>query len=122
MNKLIISLLLLPIISFASFPIKTDTLTKKETVEEYHKRINKKTYNSEINYDVQEVKPFIDVKRVPKNLWFAFLFPPLGIIALYYIIFAYGNNFAKVLGILMFLISVILVISLFKWANSLNFP
>ena len=93
MKKILFLFLFFPIVSFASFPIKNDTI-KKETVEQYYKRINKEVelYN---NWEIEEVKPFIDVERVPKLLWLSLLIPGINSIAFFYIIFKYGNNFAK---------------------------
>ena len=111
MKKILFLILFFPLVSFASFPIKNDTI-KKETVEQYYKRINKQLEVNDNKWEIKEVKPFIDVKRVPKLLWFSFLIPIISGIALLYILFKYGNNFAKALGILLIILSVILFIGL----------
>ena len=71
MKKNTLFVFIFPIVSFASFPIKNDTI-KKETVEQYYKRINKQMEVNDDNWEIEEVKPFIDVERVPKILWFSF--------------------------------------------------
>ena len=111
MKKTLFLFLFFPIVSFASFPIKNDTI-KKETIEQYYKRINKQMEVNDNNWEIEEVKPFIDVERVPKFLWFSFLIPIINGIALLYILFKYGNNFAKALGILLIILSVILFIGI----------
>ena len=111
MKKILFLFLFFPIVSFASFPIKNDTI-KKETIEQYYKRINKQMEVNDNNWEIEEVKPFIDVERVPKLLWFSFLIPIINGIALLYILFKYGNNYAKALGILLIISSVILFIGL----------
>ena len=61
------------------------------------------------NWEIEEVKPFIDVERVPKLLWLSLLIPEL--IALHFLHhFKYGNNFAKALGILLIILSIILLL------------
>ena len=111
MKKILFLFLFFPLVSFASFPIKNDTI-KKETVEQYYKRINKQMEVNDNKWEIEEVKPFIDVERVPKLLWFSFLIPIINGIALLYILFKYGNNFAKALGVLLIILSVILFIGL----------
>ena len=111
MKKILFLFLFFPLVSFASFPIKNDTI-KKETVEQYYKRINKQLEVNDNKWEIKEVKPFIDVKRVPKLLWISLLIPIINSVALYYILFKYGNNFAKALGVLLIILSVILVIGL----------
>lgn len=111
MKKILFLFLFFPLVSFASFPIKNDTI-KKETVEQYYKRINKQMEVNDNKWEIEEVKPFIDVERVPKLLWFSFLIPIINGIALLYILFKYGNNYAKALGILLIISSVILFIGL----------
>ena len=111
MKKILFLFLFFPIVSFASFPIKNDTI-KKETIEQYYKRINKQMEVNDNNWEIEEVKPFIDIERVPKLLWFSFLIPIINGIALLYILFKYGNNYAKALGILLIISSVILFIGL----------
>ena len=111
MKKILFLFLFFPLVSFASFPIKNDTI-KKETVEQYYKRINKQMEVNDNNWEIEEVKPFIDVERVPKLLWFSFLIPIINGIALLYILFKYGNNYAKALGIILIISSVILFIGL----------
>ena len=111
MKKTLFLFLFFPIVSFASFPIKNDTI-KKETIEQYYKRINKQMEVNDNNWEIEEVKPFIDVERVPKLLWFSFLIPIINGIALLYILFKYGNNYAKALGIILIISSVILFIGL----------
>ena len=71
MKKILFLFLFFPLVSFASFPIKNDTI-KKETVEQYYKRINKQMEVNDNKWEIEEVKPFIDVERVPKLLWFSF--------------------------------------------------
>ena len=63
-------------------------------------------------WEIEEVKPFIDVERVPKILWLSLLIPGINSIAFFFILFKYGNNFAKALGILLIILSVILFIGL----------
>jgi len=111
MKKILFLFLFFPLVSFASFPIKNDTI-KKETVEQYYKRINKQLEVNDNKWEIKEVKPFIDVKRVPKLLWISLLIPIINSVALYYILFKYGNNFAKALGVLLIILSVILFIGL----------
>ena len=111
MKKILFLFLFFPLVSFASFPIKNDTI-KKETVEQYYKRINKQMEVNDNKWEIEEVKPFIDVERVPKLLWFSFLIPIINGIALLYILFKYGNNYAKALGIILVISSVILFIGL----------
>lgn len=111
MKKILFLFLFFPLVSFASFPIKNDTI-KKETVEQYYKRINKQMEVNDNKWEIEEVKPFIDVERVPKLLWFSFLIPIINGIALLYILFKYGNNYAKALGIILIISSVILFIGL----------
>jgi len=115
MKKILFLFLFFPIASFASFPIKNDTI-KKETVEQYYKRINKQV---EVNnsWEIEEVKPFIDVERVPKLLWLSLLIPGINSIAFFYIIFKYGNNFAKALGILLIILSIIFLIAFLNIFN-----
>ena len=115
MKKILFLFLFFPIVSFASFPIKNDTI-KKETVEQYYKRINKQV---EVNnsWEIEEVKPFIDVERVPKLLWLSLLIPGINSIAFFYIIFKYGNNFAKALGILLIILSIIFLIAFLNIFN-----
>ena len=56
-------LFVIPLIGFASFPVKTtipsDTTieTKKETMEEYKIRIQKQLYNQETNNEINNYKP-----------------------------------------------------------------
>ena len=69
-------------VSFASFPIKNDTI-KKETVEQYYKRINKQMEVNDNKWEIEEVKPFIDVERVPKLLWLSLLIPIINSIAFF---------------------------------------
>ncbi len=111
MKKILFLFLFFPIVSFASFPIKNDTI-KKETVGQYYKRINKQMEVNDKNWEIEEVKPFIDVKRVPKLLWISLLIPGINSIAFFFILFKYGNNFAKALGVLLIILSAILVIGL----------
>ena len=111
MKKILFLFLFFPIVSFASFPIKNDTI-KKETIEQYYKRINKQMEVNDNNWEIEEVKPFIDVERVPKLLWFSFLIPIINGIALLYILFKYGNNFAKALGILLIISSILIFIGI----------
>ena len=115
MKKILFLFLFFPIVSFASFPIKNDTI-KKETVEQYYKRINKQV---EVNnsWEIEEVKPFIDVERVPKLLWLSLLIPGINSIAFFYIIFKYGNNFAKALGILLIILGIIFIVALLNIFN-----
>ena len=116
MKKILFLFLFFPLVSFASFPIKNDTI-KKETVEQYYKRINKQMEVNDNKWEIEEVKPFIDVERVPKLLWFSFLIPIINGIALLYILFKYGNNYAKALGILLIILSIILFIALINIFN-----
>ena len=111
MKKILFLFLFFPLVSFASFPIKNDTI-KKETVEQYYKRINKQMEVNDNKWEIEEVKPFIDVERVPKLLWFSFLIPIINGIALLYILFKYGNNYAKALGILLIISSVLIFIGI----------
>ena len=115
MKKTLFLFLFFPIVLFASFPIKNDTI-KKETVEQYYKRINKQV---EVNnsWEIEEVKPFIDVERVPKLLWLSLLVPGINSIAFFYILFAYGNNFAKALGILLIILGIIFIVALLNIFN-----
>ena len=106
--------LFFPMVSFASFPIKNDTI-KKETIEQYHKRINKQMEVN--NWEIEEVKPFIDVERVPKILWLSLLIPGINSIAFFYIIFKYGNNFAKALGILLIILGIIFIVAFLNIFN-----
>ena len=68
------------------------------------------------NLEIEEVKPFIDVERVPKLLWLSLLIPGINSIA-FYIIFKYGNNFAKALGILLIILSIIFIVTLLNIFN-----
>lgn len=115
MKKILFLFLFFPIVSFASFPIKNDTI-KKETVEQYYKRINKEV---ELNnkWEIEEVKPFIDVERVPKLIWLSLLIPGINSIAFFYIIFKYGNNFAKALGILLIILGIIFIVAFLNIFN-----
>lgn len=115
MKKILFLFLFFPIVSFASFPIKNDTI-KKETVEQYYKRINKEVELNN-NWEIEEVKPFIDVERVPKLLWLSLLIPGINSIAFFYIIFKYGNNFAKALGILLIILGIIFIVALLNIFN-----
>ena len=63
-------------------------------------------------WEIEEVKPFIDVKRVPKLLWLSLLIPIINSVALYYILFKYGNNFAKALGTLLIISSILIFIGI----------
>jgi len=116
MKKILFLFLFFPIVLFASFPIKNDTI-KKETVEQYYKRINKQVELNNNNLEIEEVKPFIDVERVPKLLWLSLLIPGINSIAFFYIIFKYGNNFAKALGILLIILSIIFLIAFLNIFN-----
>ena len=111
MKKILFLFLFFPIVSFASFPIKNDTI-KKETIEQYYKRINKQMEVNDNNWEIEEVKPFIDVERVPKLLWFSFLIPIINFVVFLYILFKYGNNFAKALGILLIISSILIFIGI----------
>ena len=115
MKKILFLFLFFPIVSFASFPIKNDTI-KKETVEQYYKRINKEVELNN-NWEIEEVKPFIDVERVPKLLWLSLLVPGINSIAFFYILFAYGNNFAKALGILLIILGIIFIVAFLNIFN-----
>lgn len=116
MKKILFLFLFFPIVSFASFPIKNDTI-KKETVEQYYKRINKQMEVNDDNWEIEEVKPFIDVERVPKILWLSLLIPGINSIAFFYIIFKYGNNFAKALGILLIILGIIFIVAFLNIFN-----
>ena len=123
MKKILFLFLFFPLVSFASFPIKNDTI-KKETVEQYYKRINKQMEVNDNKWEIEEVKPFIDVERVPKLLWFSFLIPIINFVAFLYILFKYGNNFAKALGTLLIISSILIFIGIIlimePWSEDFN--
>ena len=127
MKKLFFILSLFPFFTFASFPTINDTIIKKETIEEYNIRINKQfNVNDKTSYNnteyIQEVKPFIDIEKVPPFLKVGLFIPGVNGVILLYILFAYGNKAAKFVGVLLIMAMLLSVWLLFKWAESFSYP
>ena len=109
MKKIVLILIIIPFISYGSFPIK-----KVELIS-----IEKNNFvSSEVNtlYNTDSSQKFIDWSKIPKFLFLPI--PPIPLILIVYMFF-HGNSSARALIISLSILSLLFGLLLINWANNL---
>jgi len=109
MKKIVLILIIIPFMSYGSFPIKKVELISVEKTN---------LVSSEVNtlYNTDSSQIFIDWSKIPKFLFLPI--PPIPLILIVYMFF-HGNSSARALIISLSILSLLFGLLLISWANNL---